>query len=160
MKEGSKKFGREQKAPLTGEQEAGRRLKIATEALKGVPTFEQMEEAEQVSVLDAANGIVSIIILKHGGRYKTTSSDSSWDVLNNAYMKNAASVPVFAKFRQALGINAARDVYRTIFRMLEAKVETREALDALTRPPADPLKDLSALRTVPGDQKSAGRFRK
>ena len=137
------------KAPRTPEEEKVRRLKIATEVLTGVSVFDQMKEDKQASVIDNTVEVVAVILARYGGRFRSTNPDLIWSALSWGYSAKTADSYAFGKFRKALDYSA-RAVCRTLCAMLEAGVDTRELLDALGKPPPDPLEGMTSLRKVRG----------
>jgi hypothetical protein len=131
-------------------EEAAHRLQLAREALRGIKIFDRMSEDEQAKALGYTADVVAIILLRHGGRFRRTSSDVSWSALSQGYSPKTADTYPFGRFRKAFD-DASHAVYKTLYAMLEAGVNTREALDAIGKPPPDPLQGLGHWLSVPED---------
>lgn len=130
------------KTPLTPEKVRARNLQIARGTLIGVPVFDQMKEAMQASLIADTTELVAYIARKHGGHYRSGSSDVSWSALNQAYFRNPGQESAFSRFRQAL-TPSSHEVYRILYAMLEEGVTTREALARKSSPPPDLLEGMN-----------------
>jgi hypothetical protein len=143
------------KAPLTPEEEKARRLQLAREALKGFPVFDRMDKDAQDAVITNTAYVIGVIVYKYKGRFRDTSPKVAWDALNRGYSRRKDNELAFVEFRQALG-DSAEKVYKNAFAMLEAGVNTKEALDAIGKPPPDVLE---GIRGGPKDRRDRRRKR-
>jgi hypothetical protein len=112
---------------------------VAVGVLKGDPVFEHMDEIGKEHITDDTSYIIAITLYKYGGRLLRTSPDVAWKSLNQSYARIKANESAFGRFRKTLG-NAAEGVYKTAFAMLEANVDTREALAQVGSPQPDSLR--------------------
>lgn len=133
--------------PRTPEQERAHNLQVARGALTGFSVFDHIEETGQTSVVDYTAEVAAYIKRRHGGHYRSTSSDVSWSVLDRV---NPTEDSAFGKFKLALGVSAAHLVYKTLYALLQEGVTTKEALVKKSAPPPDLLEGMTGLKAAKG----------
>jgi hypothetical protein len=124
--------------------------KLAKEALGDAQIFDQMKPVDQGAVIADTSYIIAVLKYKYEGRFLRTSLDAAWEGLNPTHFAMVTQDSPVGRFKVALG-ESTRFVFATAYRMLEADVETREALAAKRSPAPDVLTGIADLRKFKGD---------
>jgi hypothetical protein len=140
----------------TPEQATAAYSRIARGALVGSPAFERMDEATQAMAIADTAYLIASTLFKYGGNLEEKGSDAAWSSFNHRFSKRTAKDSIVFRFRQTLG-DSAEGVYITAFNMLLAGVNTREALDAIGKPPPDLLEGMSGLRGDPKPKRNSAK---